>query len=97
MAKGKTIHFLITYDRSKLCVVDMERFRNGTKAVDRYEQLEHLYADQAHVEVVLLGADSEEAIRVTHSHYFRDCDAEPLTLEEFSGQRPWLTPEPASG
>ena len=36
MARGKTIHFLLTYDRSKLRLVNIERFRNGKKAVDMY-------------------------------------------------------------
>ena len=35
MAKGKTIHFLLTYDRSERRLVNMEKFRDGKKAVDR--------------------------------------------------------------
>ena len=62
MAVDKTIWFLITYDRKKLRMADMERLHNGENAVDMYEEREHQYADQPHMEVVLLGADSEEAI-----------------------------------
>lgn len=94
MARGKTIHFLLTYDRSKLRLVNIERFRDGEKAVDRYEEREHQYADQPHMEVVLLGADSEDAIRVTHPTYFRDFEAEPLSLEEVERHLPWLNPQP---
>lgn len=97
MARGKTIHFLLTYDRSKLRLVDIERFRDGKKAVDMYEEREHQYADQTHMEVVLLGADSEDAIRVTHPTYFRDFDAEPFSLEECERHLPWLAPERAAG
>ena len=32
---------------------------------------------------MLLGADSEDAIRVTHPTYFRDFEAEPFSMEEF--------------
>lgn len=97
MARGKTIYFLLTYDRSKLRLVDMERFRDGEKAVDRYEEREHQYADQPHMEVVLLGAECEEAIRVTHPTYFRDFKAEPLTLDEIYRDLPWEVPERHKG
>ena len=92
MAVDKTIWFLITYDRKKLRMADMERLHNGENAVDMYEEREHQYADQPHMEVVLLGTDSEEAIRVTHPTYFRDFEAEPFSLEEVERHLPWLTP-----
>jgi hypothetical protein len=94
MARGKTIHFLITYDRSKRRMVDMERYRDGKKAVDLYGERERQYADQPHMEVVLLGADSEDAIRATHPTYFRDFEAEPFSMEEYERHLPWLAPEP---
>ena len=81
MASGKTIHFLITYDRSKRQLVNMERFQDGKKAVDAYGEREHEYADRPRIEVVLLGADSERAIRVTHPIYFR---TEPLSMDLFA-------------
>ena len=36
MPRGKTIHFLITYDRSNRQLLNLERFHNGKKAVDTY-------------------------------------------------------------
>ena len=72
MARGKTIHFLLTYDRSERRLVNMERFHNGREAVDAYGEREREFADRPHIEVVLLGADSEEAIRVTHRDLLRD-------------------------
>ena len=97
MAEDETIWFLITYDRKKLRMADMERFHDGEKAVDRYEQLEHQFADQPHMEVVLLGAECEEAIRATHPTYFRDFKAEPLTLDEIYRDLPWEVPEQYKG
>ena len=94
MAKGTTIYFLITYDRSERRLVDMERFRDGKKAVDLYGERERQHADQPHMEIVLLGADSEDAIRATHPTYFRDFDAEPFSLEEVERHLPWLTAQP---
>ena len=72
MARGKTIHFLLTYDRSERRLVNMERFHNGRKAVDASGEREREFADRPHTEVVLLGADSERAIRVTHPIYFEE-------------------------
>lgn len=97
MDEDSTIHFLLTYDRSKPRLADIERFHDGEKAVDAYEERERQYADQPHMEVVLLGADSEEAIRATHATYFRDFEAEPLSLDEVERHLPWLTPERAAG
>ena len=84
MARGKTIHFLITYDRSARRLVNMEQFRDGKKAVDAYGEREREYADRRNIEVVLLGADSERAIRVTHPIYFRE---EPLSIEPLADLR----------
>ena len=81
MSRGKTIHFLITYDRSKRQLLNMERFHNGRKAVDAYGKREREYANRPQIEVVLLGADSEDAIRVTHPVYFR---TEPLSMERIA-------------
>ena len=50
----------------------MEQFHNGRKAVDAYGEREREFADRPHIEVVLLGADSERAIRVTHPIYFEE-------------------------
>ena len=96
MDEDTTIYFLLTYDRSKLRLVDIERFQDGDKAVDLYGERERQYAEQPHMEVVLLGADSEDAIKVTHPTYFRDFEAEPFTIEEYERNIPWLNPQPAA-
>ncbi len=93
MAEGKTIYFLLTYNRSEMRLADMERFHDGDKAVKLYGERERQYADQPHMEVVLLGAECEEAIRATHPTYFRDFKAEPYSLEEASRHLPWMNPE----
>lgn len=68
----KTIHFLIAYDHDARSRIVMEEFTNGARAVEAYGDLERQYEDRPRIEVVLLGADSEEAIRVTHPNYFDD-------------------------
>ena len=93
MARGKTIHFLITYDHSTSQLVNMEQFRDGKKAVDAYGEREREHADRPHIEVVLLGADSERAIRVTHPIYFR---TGPLSMDLFA-DLPGLAARTAAG
>ena len=60
---------------------------NGREVVDAYGEREREFADRPHIEVVLLGADSEEAIRVTHAIYFET----DFSLEKYF-EPPWLTP-----
>ena len=92
MASGKTIHFLLTYDRRERRLVNMERFRDGRKAVSAYDEREREFADRPHIEVVLLGADSEAAIRVTHPIYFET----DFSLEKYANLL-WPAPEPTAG
>ena len=97
MARGTTIYFLVTYDRSKARLVELEQFRDGNRAVDLYGERERQYTDQPHMEVVLLGADSEEAVRATHPTYFTDFGTEPFALENYESHLPGLTAQPVSG
>ncbi len=65
-----TRYFLLTFrvaDRS----VAVEAFgADETAATDAYSRLEREVGDHGEVEVVLVGADSIETVRKTHSHYF---------------------------
>lgn len=67
---SNTIHFLITYDHDAQTLLDIEHFSNGVKAVNAYNVREQQYEGNCRIEVVLLGAHSEETIRATHSTYF---------------------------
>ena len=72
MATRKTIDFLIVYDHDTRKQTSLEEFRNTAPALKAYSEREEQYRDNPRVEVVLLGADSIEAIKVTHSNYFED-------------------------
>ncbi|MCY4369410.1 MAG: hypothetical protein OXF41_08295 [bacterium] len=72
MARRKTIDFLITYDHDTRKQISLEEFRDTSQALTAYSEREEEYRDNPRVEVVLLGAESEEAIRITHSNYFED-------------------------
>jgi hypothetical protein len=67
-------HFLLRFNLRTHSLEDMRRFgRDGGAAMEAYAALEEEYRDrpdQDDFEIVLIGADSEETIRVTHSRYF---------------------------
>ena len=70
MGKRKTIDFLIAFDHDARKQISLEEFRNTAQALKAYSEREEQYRDNPRVEVVLLGADSIDAIKVTHSNYF---------------------------
>ena len=66
------MRFLLVYRRSTGIVVLREVFRDDeAKALARRFELEAKEKDDPDVEIVLLTADSEEALRRTHSRYFK--------------------------
>ncbi len=76
--RGKTIHFLIAYDHDACEQVRYVEFTNSRRAVEAYFDMEREFEDQPRVEVVLLGADSVDALHVTHPNYFGDRPLEEL-------------------
>ena len=72
MGKRKTIDFLVTFDHDARKQISLEEFRDTPQALKAYSEREEQYRDNPRVEVVLLGAESIDAIKVTHSNYFED-------------------------
>jgi hypothetical protein len=68
------IHFLLVYDHAKQQLVKSESFTNASEASAAYEKLEQELRAQRDLEIVLVGADSFETIKMTHGNYF---DGEP--------------------
>lgn len=79
MVERKTIDFLITFDHDARKLISLQEFRNTARALKAYSEREEQYRNNSRVEVVLLGADSIDAIKVTHSNYFED------TTDVFAG------------
>ena len=71
-ARRKTIDFLIAFDHDTRNQISLEEFRDTRKALEAYAALEEQYRSNPRVEVVLLGSDSIDTIKVTHSNYFED-------------------------
>lgn len=64
-------HFLLVFDHEVGHLIETIEFgQDGDAAVDAYGSKEAEYADRTRVEVVLLGSDSLETVKVTHANYF---------------------------
>ena len=67
-------HFLIFYNLRNGELVDLRRFGSDVdSATEAYAEIEREWRkrdDREDYEIVLVGADSEETLHVTHSRYF---------------------------
>jgi hypothetical protein len=63
-------HFLVTYFTSESRVAVQEFGNDHDAAMAAYIDLEKRYRDRDDLDIVLLGADSLETVKRTHSSYF---------------------------
>ena len=70
------VHFLLVYDRSQQRLVLEQPYTDPAVALKAYEEMEERHRHDTDKEIVLVGADSIETVRLTHGNYF---DAEPGT------------------
>ena len=85
MAECRVIDFLITFDHDARKQISLEEFHNTAAALKAYGEREEQYRDNPRVEVVLLGAESIDAIKVTHSNYFEDTADSFAALLDYLG------------
>lgn len=67
---GPQKYFILIYDVSERRVTCEEFHDDRDAASVRYTELETIHRADAGLEIVLVGADSLETIKKTHSHYF---------------------------
>lgn len=69
-------HFLIVYSLKESHLLELRPFGTDVEAATAaYADAERSFRnrdDHEDYEIVLVGADSEETVRVTHSRYFRE-------------------------
>jgi hypothetical protein len=65
-------HFLVVYDRRRGRVVRLQDYNVADQALTARFEAEREYSDQPDIEVVVLGAESRQALAHTHSRYFKD-------------------------
>lgn len=65
------LHFLLVFDHAAGRLLDMEKFgADGDGAVEAYAAKEREYQGRSDVEIVLIGSDSLDTVRLTHANYF---------------------------
>jgi hypothetical protein len=71
---GEINHFLIVFDLANSELVELRRFGTDVdEATEAYAEIEREWRDRddsSQFEIVLVGADSEDTLHVTHSRYF---------------------------
>lgn len=64
-------HFLLVYDHDQAKLIETRDFgEDADAALSAYAATEAIYEGQQRIEVVLIGSDSLETIKVTHANYF---------------------------
>lgn len=64
-------HYLLAYDHTKSQLVINEDFgTDADAALEAYSTLEKQHKDNLSMDIVLVGSDSIETVKVTHSTYF---------------------------
>jgi hypothetical protein len=64
-------HFLLLYDRAAGKVQIRGVFTDAAEAAAAYEQLEREHKNDQNLEIVLVGSDSIETVKLTHGNYFK--------------------------
>ena len=63
-------HYLLVFDHRLGKLTRCEEFADATKAVEAYSATEREHEGENYLEIVLIGSDSLETVRRTHSNYF---------------------------
>jgi hypothetical protein len=63
-------YFLLAYDRPRGEILRQQEFGSWQEGLPARFEAEREYAGSPDVEIVLLGAESIEALRATHRRYF---------------------------
>lgn len=64
-------HFLLVFNHEAGRLVDQRDFGTDiARAVAEYANLEREYQDSPMMDIVLVGSDSIETVRLTHANYF---------------------------
>lgn len=63
-------HFLLVYNRSR-DLLDVHEFEDGEEAISAYDAVEREISESPErIDAVLVGAESLESVKVTHSTWF---------------------------
>jgi hypothetical protein len=95
MTTGPTNYFILTYNLATREVEVDEWGADDVGAAAAYTVREQQFQDHDDVEVVLVGADSLDTVKLTHSHYFIQTTSD--LLEELTRELLARASEPEHG
>ena len=86
-------HYLLVFDHARDQLVDTLAFGPDVEAATaEYSRRERLHREDGHIDIVLVGSDSLDTVKVTHSTYFagsqKDDLRSRLRLDELAAQQP---------
>ena len=64
-------HFLIVFDRASSRLLSEQCFDDHRQALEARFRTERMHRTDPDIEVVVLSAESKEALRLTHARYFQ--------------------------
>lgn len=71
MTGASVMHFLLVFDHAQGKLIHEQDFGNDLDAaVAAYGQMEHQHRNNDDIDIVLVGSDSIETVKVTHANYF---------------------------
>lgn len=64
-------HFLLVFDHKQAKLIDVQEFgADSERASTAYRAAEIAHHDSTDVDIVLVGSDSIDTVRLTHANYF---------------------------
>lgn len=70
---GPVQHFLIVFDREAGRLIEVVEFGTDEgRALDEYVSRERETLKDRRMEIVLIGSDSLDTVKITHANYFED-------------------------
>lgn len=67
----RILHFILVFDHAQGRLVEEKHFGEASdEAVACYSELEEQYRGQENMDIVLVGSDSIETVKLTHANYY---------------------------
>ncbi|ORV85013.1 hypothetical protein AWC11_20700 [Mycobacterium interjectum] len=72
MTASQLKHFLLVFDHNRAQLIGLKEFGTDAKsAMAEYARLERAHMKESDsIEIVLIGSDSLETVKITHANYF---------------------------
>lgn len=78
-------HFLLVFDHSKSELIAEQEFGgDAASALQAYNELETQYRNCSHIDIVLIGSDSIETVKLTHANYFNGAASLAKYVDHFA-------------